>query len=160
MSLRLLDKALAAVKRPEDGHVAKALRASSTMLDVRMLISQPDPNNWLGRGDKAETGGFELRRKDWPLVSLPALTQGDWNRRTLYVVRPRLALRHRTRAHRPHLRKTSRKTLDRSFLLHVSCAISRRQISLLAAQSCKTSSSHHTRRRSPTRLRAAKALRS
>ncbi|KZW02590.1 hypothetical protein EXIGLDRAFT_732849 [Exidia glandulosa HHB12029] len=85
VSLRLLDKALASVKRPEDTHVAKALRAASTLLDVRVLISQPDRGNWFGRGDRAETGGFELRRKDWPLSHLDSLTQEDWNRRTVYV---------------------------------------------------------------------------
>jgi hypothetical protein len=76
----------------------RCIRASPhSLLETRMLITEPSRSEWFNRGPGASTsyqsghGGFEVRRKDWKVL-LRALAEGGWNKewwdqRTVYIVR-------------------------------------------------------------------------
>lgn len=84
-------------QEPSEADLTRCVRSSpSSHLDVRMLISEPPGNAWFERGPgglssaQSESGGFEIRRKDWEKV-LKTLADGSWtkdswDRCTVYLV--------------------------------------------------------------------------
>jgi len=85
-------------QKPSEMDLTRCIRSSpASHLDVRMLISEPSRNPWFDRGPggssstQYQSGGFEIRRKDWENV-LKTLADGGWTKDrwdhcTVYLVR-------------------------------------------------------------------------
>ncbi|KAF8484420.1 hypothetical protein JB92DRAFT_2821400 [Gautieria morchelliformis] len=83
---------------PSEADIMRCIRASPrSLLETRMLITEPSRSEWFNRGPVASTsyqsgsGGFEVRRKDWKAL-LRALAESGWNKewwdqRTVYIER-------------------------------------------------------------------------
>jgi len=87
VSLRsVLDRGWPGEPPPDAPEVSRILREHSTVLEVRVLISRPGRDEWLG-DDAQVAGGFEVRRRDWGTLSIDSLRTTDWTPLTIYVVR-------------------------------------------------------------------------
>ena len=75
---------LAGLGPTEETNIGKAIRShANDILDVRILVSDP---SW-GRSKREEHSGlYEIRRRDWEIMRMQALTRNDWEARTIYMV--------------------------------------------------------------------------
>jgi len=86
---------LSNVDLPQSPEVAisKALRACATdVLEVRMIVSRPQSNSNWKKKDIEQLGMYEVRRTDmsggFQHPSFRNYSRGDWEKQTIYVVRP------------------------------------------------------------------------
>ncbi|KAH9854863.1 hypothetical protein C2E23DRAFT_725373 [Lenzites betulinus] len=84
---------------PESAYVKAVRTCAPELLEVRMRVSAPSRAGWYGEGSSAsqdDSGGYEIRRKDWRDALLRARnhTRPEWELRTVYM--ECLPLAHRT----------------------------------------------------------------
>ncbi|KAH9939331.1 uncharacterized protein BXZ73DRAFT_76042 [Epithele typhae] len=76
--------------RPPEAALARAARTHAVdLLEVRMLVSKPEKAAWYGKDAswKEDTGGFEVRRKDWDdaLKRARNSNRSEWEACTVYI---------------------------------------------------------------------------
>jgi hypothetical protein len=80
---------------PPEADVVRAVQKHlSNVLEARILVSSPQKSAWNSPGTRSgETGGYEIRRKDWQSLRLitGSLPKQGWDAETVYLVRFKLS---------------------------------------------------------------------
>lgn len=76
---------------PSEASIIKSLRTyANDQFDVRMVIAGSASNSRAARYGKQESGGYEVRRKDWQEVVQRmkdgSFSRSHWQRNTIYMV--------------------------------------------------------------------------